>query len=444
MNRRHAASAVSGLGLAICRELAETMGGSIRVDSHPQVGSTFLVSLPLIAMPEQEGVESQAALPHRRVQVLTRRPALADSLSRHLAALNLTLVGDGGAELPDIVIVDASSYPGYLHARTDASVASGALVVIAGSEDIESRKFAGLIAGDCIVLKPIQRDTLREAIAAAMGLAPAPEAAARALAAPAAIGGHVLLVEDESVNAAVAQGYLATLGCTCVWVKDGQEAVARTAVERFDLILMDLSMPTMDGYATTALIRRRDTGQPRVPIVALSAHDAATYRETCLRAGMDDMLSKPYTLEACAQLLRRWIQRTTQADGAALPPATIAELATVDSQAVGELAQIAPGSASSLYSQLVELFKPSSAQSLTQLGSALNDADFPAAAALCHKLKSSAANVGALAFSKKLQNLEEVCAAGDPAGCAPLYGQLQSAHPALLTQLSELTLRASA
>ncbi len=74
-------------------------------------------------------------------------------------------------------------------------------------------------------------------------MAPAPLTAASLLAAPDAIGGHVLLVEDEPVNAAVAQGYLEALGCTWVWVKDGQEAVARTAVERFDLILMDLSMP---------------------------------------------------------------------------------------------------------------------------------------------------------------------------------------------------------
>ena len=117
----------------------------------------------------------------------------------------------------------------------------------------------------------------------------------------------MLLVEDEPVNAAVAEGYLSELGCTCVWVETGPEAIARSAAERFDLILMDLSMPTMDGFATTALIRQREGSVRRVPIVALTAHDAAGYRETCIEAGMDDLLSKPYTLPECAQLLRRWI-----------------------------------------------------------------------------------------------------------------------------------------
>ena len=111
--------------------------------------------------------------------------------------------------------------------------------------------------------------------------------------------GRVLIVEDDQINAAVAEGYLAELGCSSEWVVDGSGAVARNAVERFDLILMDLNMPGLDGYGTTALIRKYDHTS-RVPIVALTANDANAYREACLRAGMDDILSKPYTFEAFA------------------------------------------------------------------------------------------------------------------------------------------------
>ncbi len=187
---------------------------------------------------------------------------MAESLARHLAALNLTPVRDD-AERADLVIVDAGSHPDYLDARAAAHAPSSGLVVIATSGEIESRKLHALVASDCIVLKPVQRDTLAEAIAGALETTPAPLTAVSALATYDAIGAHVLL-EDESVNATVAQGYLETLGCSFVWVNNGAEAVARTAVERFDMILMDLSMPTMDGYATTALIRGRDAGKPRV------------------------------------------------------------------------------------------------------------------------------------------------------------------------------------
>ena len=283
------------------------------------------------------------------------------------------------------------------------------------------------------MLKPVQRATLAEGLAAALGLAPAPVTATALLSAPDAIGGHVLLVEDEAVNAAVAQGYLEALGCTCVWVKDGPQAVTRSAVERFDLILMDLSMPTMDGYATTALIRRREASGPRVPIVALSAHDAATYRTACLEAGMDDMLSKPYTLDACAQLLRRWLQ-----------PQGSAQLSVIDPKTVANLRSLRTGGSGDLYSKLVVLFESGSAESLAALDLALARAEVPAAAALCHKLKASAANVGALAFSRELALLEQACDAADMAQAQRLHARVRSAYPAVLSELSSLTMRASA
>jgi signal transduction histidine kinase/ligand-binding sensor domain-containing protein/CheY-like chemotaxis protein/HPt (histidine-containing phosphotransfer) domain-containing protein len=438
----------SGLGLAICRELAQLMGGSIRVESHPQVGSTFLLSLPVTVAAEQP-VAAAPLLPPRSVRILTRHPAMAESLSRHLTALGLNPLGQdwtAATTIADLLVVDASNQQEYLRVRATANTHTPPLLLIASSAEIESQRFAGLVSSDCIVLKPVHRESLSEAIAAALKLAPAPLTAASLLAAPEAIGGHVLLVEDEAVNAAVAQGYLEVLGCTWVWVKDGPEAVARTAVERFDLILMDLSMPTMDGYATTALIRLRDTDAARVPIVALSAHDARTYRAACLKAGMDDMLSKPYTLEACAQLLRRWLRPEGPACAAQpLQPAPrmVLELAAVDAKTVASLRNLG-GASADLYSKLVVLFQSGSAESLAALDLALARAELPAAATLCHKLKSSAANVGALAFSRELGLLEQACDAANFEEAQRLHARVRSAYPALLAELCSLTLRASA
>ncbi|HYK25998.1 MAG TPA: ATP-binding protein, partial [Steroidobacteraceae bacterium] len=256
---------------------------------------------------------------------------------------------------------------------------------------------------------------------------------------PRVIGGRVLLVEDEPVNAAVAQGYLETLGCECVWTRHGAEAVARSAAERFDLILMDLNLPGLDGFATTQLIRDRARGGARTPVVALTAHDAGRVRDRCLAAGMDDVLTKPYTLEACGQLLRRWITREPRdaAPGAVEPPES---LSRVDADVVTRLrAGRAPGRAD-LYGKLVELFRAGSAGALAALGAALDLGDLASARAICHKLKSSAANVGAGVFSQHVRRLEQRCSAGDCVGAREIYERLKASHPALIEELETLRL----
>jgi signal transduction histidine kinase/ligand-binding sensor domain-containing protein/CheY-like chemotaxis protein len=307
----------SGLGLAICRELAGLMKGSISVESQPQVGSTFRLTLPLKVGAEQPSREP-APLPSRRVWIMTRRQALAESLARHMSAFGLTPVCIDGEEPPpvgsqdDVIIVDADGEPKLLDTRAQIAP-HAALVVVASSAAVQAEHLERRVPPEAIVLKPVQREALYEALVVATAAVPsAPDVAAILKAGEPNLGGHVLLVEDAPVNAEVAQGYLAVLGCTSVWVNDGPEAIARNAAEHFDLILMDLSMPGMDGFATTALIRQQAGAAGRIPIVALTAHDAVSYRDTCLAAGMDDMLTKPCTLEEYEQVLRRLIPRAAQ------------------------------------------------------------------------------------------------------------------------------------
>jgi signal transduction histidine kinase/ligand-binding sensor domain-containing protein/DNA-binding NarL/FixJ family response regulator len=325
------------------------------------------------------------------------------------------------------------------------------------------------------VLLPLELSAAQPAAAGAAATAAAGETTSvAASAATGAIGAHILLVEDEPVNAAVAQGYLEALGCTSVWTKDGAEALARSATERFDLILMDLNMPAFDGYQTARLIRARAGSGRRVPIIALTAHTPSQVRERCEAAGIDDVLSKPYTPEDCEKLLRHWIPRDREPRIAAQPSGGVAsvqaaspqtaadlrdesrdaaevprvpaaeELSKVDSATVVRLRGSGAPGRTNLYTRLVELFRVGSTTALGELEVAIRGNDLAAARATCHKLKSSAANVGAIAFSEDVRRLEQLCTAGDATAAWTAFERLRAAHPALLAELLGLDRRETA
>jgi CheY-like chemotaxis protein len=117
---------------------------------------------------------------------------------------------------------------------------------------------------------------------------------------------QVLVAEDNDVNQMVSEHLLTSLGVSVAMTSDGTEAVAAFQNKSFDLILMDCQMPVVDGYEAASQIRELESGTgKRIPIVAMTAHAAATDREACLAAGMDDFVSKPITSQALLDVIRR-------------------------------------------------------------------------------------------------------------------------------------------
>jgi two-component system sensor histidine kinase/response regulator len=227
-------------------------------------------------------------------------------------------------------------------------------------------------------------------------------------------------------------------------VDNGSEAVARSATERFDMIMMDLNMPDMDGLATARLMREREGMGPHIPIVALTAHEPMSYRDSCLEAGMDDVMGKPYTLGECARLLRRWVSGSTAPRPARADVVASHGHSQIDTATVTALKNLRAAGQPDLYSRLVGLFETGSAQALTLIDSALAGGDLAAASAVCHKLAASAANVGALTFAHQARTLEELCRQRDLTRSVQIFAAMRAAHPSLMDELSQLCLSESA
>jgi CheY-like chemotaxis protein len=123
----------------------------------------------------------------------------------------------------------------------------------------------------------------------------------------------VLVAEDNEVNREIVSAMLRSMGCVVLTAKDGLEAVQVSAAHAYDLILMDVQMPEIDGLAACRVIRQREVDQQlqRKPIVALTANALTDDRDNCMAAGMDDYLTKPFMRAQLLALVQRWSRRET-------------------------------------------------------------------------------------------------------------------------------------
>ena len=420
----------TGLGLAISQQLVLAMGGEISIDSTPDSGSRFHFHLTLRCQQAAAMVAPRAPAMARgkRVLIVDDSAPVRDMLERQLRSegfvAHAVASGDAAlatlaAEPADLVLIDwdMPAPDGVETARRiHADPVRAALPVILMVTDFAREPIAraAMQAGvhTCLA-KPVSPDQLLDAVLTALGfdvaVRPAPFAApaTRSEAAQRISGARVLVVDDNVINQQVAREVLLRAGVHVELAGNGVDAVHLVDVGGYDAVLMDIQMPEMDGYEATARIRARSQ-HARLPVIAMTAHAVAGFRENSLAMGMNDYVTKPIEPERLFAVLASWIRLDPSRVAAAVPvvaeddapPAVPGIDMTAALARLGGNRQLL----ASLLEKFVEEFEPSPERLLA----AIEQGAFEQAALQVHKVRGAAGNLSMPDLHRVASELEQL------------------------------------
>jgi PAS domain S-box-containing protein len=439
----------TGLGLVISRQLAELMGGRLDMTSEIGRGSTFWFTVRLTAVDAPAVPRVDGTLHGLRVLVVNEaesgRRRLRDLLeSWHMSVCEALDASDGLVALDtaalrrepiDAVLVElrtpAASAVEFAAAVKERGFSpQPRLILLVGQGQPGDAERARLAGAAAYLTKPIRQSHLFDCLATVMS--PTATAAADA-GEPAIVTRHtlddlreaqrepLLVVEDNPVNQKVLIGFLRRLGYRADVASNGRQAVDALERRSYALVFMDSQMPEMDGFAATAEIRRREGTSRHTRIAAVTAHAMQGERERCLAAGMDDYLSKPYTIDQLAALVKRWVPAEPDAMIAPLAPTAAASPRPDDSagmdltvlESLRALESDEPG----IVADVVATFLRDAPAKLSRILAALDAADAKVAERSAHGLRGSAGAIGARGLASLCQVIEEKSRRGELDAC---------------------------
>ena len=459
----------TGLGLAISKHLVEKLGGRIGAESKEGEGATFWFTTVLDKQMRLDDPAVELPSDLRQVRALLVAESLPSrlSLAEHMSRLSCRYsVAESrlealekyasAAEADDpynVVIVDSSEVGGAWDGFRQDLVRPGGssklrLVMITDVGHIGDAARFRSAGYHAYLTKPVNGKQLVDCLRAVTSLG-AHQTATMPIVTRHSLLEHrkqrlrILIAEDNPTNQLVALKVLEKLGYHADAVEDGQDVLDALRAQDYDIVFMDVQMPVMDGLETTRRIRNRETGtrNPKVRIIAMTAHAMAGDREMCLDAGMDDYIAKPIEPLAIQEAIERQQRlRTPRAvpsvhgDGEASSPGGEARQAPPVLDRVGLLKRL--GGDLELIGEVLVAFRTDAPVHIASLQRAMDRGDATAIRRIGHTLKGSAASVGAEALRAAAFQMELAGSDGELQRLPVLLTSLKSALSDLLRELT--------
>ena len=424
----------TGLGLAISRRLVEAMDGSLGVVSRQGKGSRFHFSCPthIVAPP----MSVREANEEKRAIIAISGTATPRILARYLKEARITpqIVDPTSKIGPQYAYADMIfATPEFLDAfqqaiKGDPNQWVPTRICVSELGDTAPDRLLETGVAEDLLIAPLSRRDVMDQVSRKFDGALRGKSALNSTATDGTLsmrfsGQRVLAADDSVVNREVVREALARLNLQAVLVSDGREAVKAMLSERFDLVLMDCSMPNMDGFEATRAIRKLEqkNNRPNVPVIALTAHVAGP-EETWRSVGMNDYLTKPFTIESLSGVIAQYI--TPESTGIEAPPIVTNQLSgpapqessqtdkennkeKLFDEAILEQLKAMQSGGSNLPHRALTLFQEHSRSAMIKLIDAQKGNQHTDIAKAAHAVKSMSVNVGASVLAKVAAEIED-------------------------------------